>query len=120
MYDGRTREIVEHVAEGRHHKAVGSIVAEPAATPCPMALDGIDKQRDDCTINKIHREFRALGHSAANDGGRGGTEHRLENQKALNGQVAFVETQIAPVGHADETCAFAAEHEAESEKEEQK
>ena len=120
MHNGRTGKIVEHITKGRHHKAVGCIVAEPAATPGPVTFDGVDEQRDDCTIDEIHRELGALGHGTAHDGGRGGTEHRLENQETLNGQIAFVETQVAPVGHADKTSQrIASEHEAEAEEEEQ-
>ena len=120
MYDGRTRKIVEHVAKRRHHKPVGSIVAEPATAPRPVSFDGIDEQRDDRTINQVHRELCALGHSTADDGGRGGTEDGLENQETLYGQVARIETQVAPVGHTNKTSQrIASEHKAEAEEEEQ-
>ena len=85
-----------------------------------MALDGVDEQRDAGRINQIHRELGALGHGTADNRGAGGTEHGLENQKALHGQIAFIEREVAPVGHADEACALAAEHKAEAEEEEQK
>ena len=110
---------MEHVTEGRHHKAVGCIIAEPTTTPCPVTLNGIDKQRDDCTIYKVHRELRTLSHSARDNRGRGGAENGLEDEETLNGQIAFIETQVAPVGHTDETGTFAAEHKAEAEEEEQ-
>ena len=111
---------MEHIAKGRHHEAVGSIIAEPATTPCPVSLDGIDEQRDESTIEQIHRELGALSHSTADDGGRGGTEYGLENQETLYGQVAFIESKVAPVGHADESSTLATEHESEAEEEEQK
>ena len=41
MHDGGACEVVEDVAKGLHHEAVGRIVAEPAAAPSPMAFDGI-------------------------------------------------------------------------------
>ena len=44
VYNGRAGEIVEYVAKGGHHKTVGCIVAEPATTPGPVALDGVDEQ----------------------------------------------------------------------------
>ena len=47
MHDGRTGKVVEHVAEGGHHEAVGRVIAEPTAAPCPVALDGVDEERDD-------------------------------------------------------------------------
>ena len=102
MHDGRAGEVVKYVPESRHHKAVGSIVAEPTAAPCPVSLDGVDDQRDHRAVNHVHRELCALCHGAADDGGRGGAEDRLENEETLYGQLAFVEAQVAPVGRADE------------------
>ena len=118
--DGRTGKIVEHITKGSHHKAVGSIVAKPAATPGPVPLYGVDDQRDNGAVNQIHRELGALGHSTAHDGGTGGTEHSFENQEALNRQVALVETQVAPVGHTDKAAQHVvAKHKSEAQEEEQ-
>ena len=49
----------------------------------------------------------------------GSTEHRLENQEALYGQVALVETQVAPVGHTNKSSTLATKHKAEAKEEEQ-
>ena len=56
-----------------------------------MALDGIDEQRDEGRINQVHRELGTLSHSTTDNRCRGGTEHRLENQETLYGQIALVE-----------------------------
>ena len=44
VYDSRTGKVVEHITKGSHHKAIGSIVAKPAATPCPVTLYRVDNQ----------------------------------------------------------------------------
>ena len=119
MHDGRACKVVEHVAECRHHESVGSVVAEPAAAPCPVTLDGVDEQRDARTVDEIHRELGAFSHGTTDDGSRCGTEDGLEDEEALYRQVALIEREVAPVGHADETRALAAEHESEAEEEEQ-
>ena len=121
VYDGRTSKIVEHITKGGHHETVHSIIAQPAATPGPVTFDRIDEQRDDCTINKVHRELGTLGHSTTDDCGRGGTEHGLKDQEALNRQFAVIKTQVAPVGQANKTSQrVGTEHETEAEEEEQK
>ncbi len=42
--DGRSGEVVECGTEGLHHERVFSSVHEPAATPCPVTLNGVDEQ----------------------------------------------------------------------------
>ena len=74
----------------------------------------IDQQRDDRAVNQIHRELGPFRHCTAHNRSRGSAEDRLKDQKALHRQVTLVERQVAPVGHADETGAVAAEHEAEA------
>ena len=103
MHDGRACKIVEHVAKRLHHKAVGSIAAKPSAAPRPVTFDGIDDQRDHGAVNQIHRELCTLSHRTADDSGRGGTEDGLKDQETLYRQITFVETQVTPVRHADET-----------------
>ena len=111
---------MEHITEGGHHEAVGSIVAKPAASPCPVTLDGIDDERDESTIHQVHGELRAFSHCAAHDGGRSGTENGLENQEALHGEVALVEREVTPVGQSDEaTQNVASKHDAETDEEEE-
>ena len=119
MHNGRTSKIVEHIAKSAHHKAIGSIVAEPATAPCPVTLDGVDEQRNNGTVNHIHRELGALSHSTTDDSGRSSTENGLENEETLYGQIAFVETQVAPVGHTNESSTFTSKHKAEAKEEEQ-
>ena len=119
MYDGRACKVMEHITKGSHHKAVGSIVTEPTSTPCPVSLNGIDEQGDHSTIDQIHRELGTLGHGTTDDGSRGGTEHGLEDQETLYGQITFIEREVAPVGHTDKACSLATEHKTESEEEEQ-
>ena len=119
MHDGRTRKVVEHISKGGHHKRVGSIIAEPTTAPRPVALYRIDEQRDESTIDQIHRELGALCHRTAHDGGRGGAEHCLKDQKALYRQVTLVEREVAPVGSAYKTSTLAAKHKAKAKEEEQ-
>ena len=119
VHDGRACEVVERVAEHRHHPGTFTAVAQPAAAPGPVTLHRIDNQRDERTINQIHREFRPLRHRTAHDRGTRGTEHRLENKESLHGQAAFIETEITPVWRTDKSRAVASEHESESDEKEQ-
>ena len=109
------RQHATHAVDDRRTgKIVETKVCEPAAAPGPVAFNRIDQQRDDRTVDQIHRELRPLGHCTAHNRSRGGAEDRLKDQEALHGQVTLVERQVAPVGQADETGAVAAEHEAEA------
>ena len=119
MHDGRTCKVVENFSESPHHEAVGSIVAEPSAAPSPMAFDGVDEQRNASAINDVHREFCALCHRSADNRRRGGAEDGLEDEEALDGQLAFIEREVAKIGRTNEACSFTSKHESEAHKPEQ-
>ena len=112
--NGRTGKVVEHITERAHHETVGCLVAKPASAPGPVSLDGVDEERDACTIHQIHRKLGAFRHGTTDDGGGSCTEDGFEDQKSFDGQFALVETEITPVGHADESCAFTSEHKSET------
>ena len=104
MHDSRTSEVVENMAKTLHHETVSGIVTEPAATPCPVALDRIDEQGNDGTVDNVHRKLSSLSHSTTDNRSGGGTEDSFENQEALNRQTPIVEIQVTPVGHPNKTC----------------
>ena len=121
VYNSRTSEIVEHVTESGHHKAIGSIVAEPTTTPSPVTFNRIDDKRDDCAVNQIHRELSAFSHRTAHNRSRCGAEHCLKNQETLYRKVAYIEREVAPVGHTNKSSKnVTAKHQAETDEEEQK
>ncbi|MPM53277.1 hypothetical protein SDC9_100044 [bioreactor metagenome] len=82
MYGGGTREVVEAVCPKARQKSVGRAQrAEPAAAPDPMAGNGIDEQGNDDGVDKIALKFCPLRHGSGDDGGGGGAENRLEDEK---------------------------------------
>ena len=119
MHNSRAGKVVKHIAKRTHHETIHGIIAQPAAAPSPMTFNGVDEQRDGSAIKKIHRELSALSHCTAYDGGRCSTKDSLKNKETLNRQIAFIETQVTPVRHADETCTVAAEHKSKTNEEEQ-
>ena len=111
---GQGQDAAHAVHDGAAGKIVETQLRQPAAAPGPVTLDGIDKERDYGAVNQVHREFGALRHGAAHNRGRRRAEDRLENQESLYRELSFIEREVAPVGGADESGPFAAEHEAEA------
>ena len=86
-----------------------------------MCLDRVDEQRDKEGVYAVHRELSTLCHSSRNDGGTCSAEHGLEHQLTgcrQSGGVV-IPGEVTEVGHAHESGAVVAEHDAETYKPEQ-
>ena len=112
MHDGRPGKVVESGSEGVHHEAAFFAVHQPAASPGPVAADGINQYADQYGVSQVHGEFCPFGHGSRYDGGCRGVEYGLENQEAFDGQLCVVETDVEEMGHACKT--FGAEHDSKA------
>src|SRR5665648_878641 len=61
---------------------VAAQCAQPAATPHPVAVDGVHDGGHEEAVHDEGRELPALGHGARGDGGGGVHEHELKEEEA--------------------------------------
>jgi hypothetical protein len=61
------RDAAHRVDDRGAGEVVKTEARQPAATPDPVADDGVDESRDEEGVGQVRNEFGALGHGTGND-----------------------------------------------------
>ena len=68
MYGAGARKIME------------ARLREPAASPDPVGLDGIDQSGNNRRVDTVGQKPGSLGHGTGHNSGRGGAEYQIEHK----------------------------------------